>query len=74
MSDRPCNYCEWQRMKRRPGYAIASDEDVAQMRHDDARELRALMRDGWTIVVARDERDRVSFRCAFMELPDHCCC
>ena len=67
MSDRPCNFCNWQRMKKR-GCKRAT---AAQRKRiwDDGKAFNAAFGPGVLIV---DKEGK--FACWFMELSDHCCC
>ena len=69
MSDRPCNFCNWQRMKesgcRR---ATKADRIVMAEWEDDEEFVDAFP--GGVVIVEKDGK----FACWFAELPNHCCC
>ena len=70
MSD--CNYCTWQRLKRR-GYRKATSEERKRMWDSDVSKedqgVATLCSGGFVYV---DKNGK--FAGWFMELPDHCCC
>ena len=67
LSDRICNYCSWQSMKRQ-GYRKATPAERKKLWESDP-EFEATFGAGVVIVNKKGE-----FACWFMELPDHCCC
>ncbi len=67
MSDRPCNFCDWQQMKRR-GCRRATKADRERL-WDKDEEFDDAFGPG-VLIVNKDGE----FACWFMELPDHCCC
>ncbi len=67
MSDRPCNFCDWQRMKEE-GCRRATKADRTRLWEED-KEFDDAFGPGVLVVNKAGE-----FACWFMELPSHCCC
>ena len=68
MSDRPCNYCTFQQMKR-TGHHIANPKQREDLWDAEMRKENLPTGDGVVVVNKQGE-----FASWFMELPSHCCC
>ena len=69
MSDRPCNFCDWQRMEQR-GCRRATAAERKQLWEEEEDEAFNQAFDSGVVIVDKDGK----FACWFMALPDHCCC
>lgn len=70
MSDRPCNFCNWQRMKKEGGYRRATRADRIVMAEWESDEEFCEAFPSGVVIVDKDGK----FASWFAELPSHCCC